>query len=160
MNKREINTLSNELQEKRRSKYNDYHKRYYHKRIKTKPFVSILDMETPPPKRSYNRKTNAITEEQDEDQDEQEDDQSVISDITEATSNEFISTPFKKREEVIELEFECLSKMRNRDITTQEQATIFINNINQADLKRSLKPYNMRTPTNVIDFLQNMLTFL
>jgi hypothetical protein len=147
-------------------------KQAYHTRwraLRNKPFVSIFDMETPPPIRAYNRKNKfvslpeiaeAITEKEDQDQDQYEDNISVMTEDTEATSNEFISTPFKKREELLELEFECLSKMRNIGITTQEQATIFINNINQADLKRSLKPFQMRTPTNVIDFLQNMLTYL
>ena len=72
----------------------------------------------------------------------------------------FIDTPFKKRVEILDLENECLTKMRHRGIDDQEKATSFLNNINKADHNRSLKQFDKRTPDNVAEFLKFVITFL
>lgn len=140
-----------------------YHKKWRDLRYGKK--ISIFDMETPPPIRAYNRKNKfvstpqSITEEN-EDSNSEDDNISVMTDNTEATSNEFISTPFIKREDLLDLECECLCKMKNKGIDTQEKAERFISNVNQADFKNSLKPFDLRTPANVKSFLTNVITFL
>ena len=149
----------NKLTLEQKLKRQEYHKRWRDLRRGVKK--SIFEFDIPPPIRPYNRKNKFISQpaviiEQDTDSNNEDTD----SEIEEDTNKEFINTPFKKKADLLELEFECLLKMKNKGIDTQEKAELFLSNVNQVDLKNSLKQFELRTPANIKAFLINVMSFL
>ena len=147
----------NKLTLEQKLKRQEYHKRWRDLRRGVKK--SIFEFDIPPPIRPYIKKTKLQPEliiEQDTDSNNEDTD----SEIEEDTNKEFINTPFKKKADLLELEFECLLKMKNKGIDTQEKAELFLSNVNQVDLKNSLKQFELRTPANIKAFLINVMSFL
>ena len=158
MNANQIKALSDELRTQRRLKYNEYHKRYYHKRVKSKPFVSVLDIENPPPKRVYKRKnTNAndIDDETDDGFDGDNDDaDSVVSDITDCS---LINTPYHKPSHLKHLDSQLKDTLFNKGFTTQESIANVFSTLRNVNQRYGLPILEQRTERRLAEFYNNTL---
>ena len=160
MNNIQIKALSEELKKQRRLKYNEYHKKYYHKRVKKAPFVSVLDMEQPPPKRVYNRKSQDETvsdmdDSFDEDADDDADDnQSVVSDITDCS---LIQTPYDKPRHLKQLDSQLKETLFNKGFDSQEKISGVFNTLRDINYKYALPVLEQRNERRLTDFYQSTI---
>ena len=151
MNATQIKALSAELKEQRRLKYNEYHKRYYHTRVKSKPFVSVLDMENPPPKRVYKKKDSMISEPE---SDESDDNASVMSDTTDVS---LIGTIYKKTPHLKELDTALREKLYYKGYDTQDKVANLFTTLRNVAPRYGLPVLNQRTEPRIEQFYKDTI---
>ena len=157
MNAIQIKALSDELRTQRRLKYNEYHKRYYHKRVKSKPFVSVLDMENPPAKRVYKRE-NKANDNDDETEDEfdgdTDDNQSIMSDITDCS---LINTTYDKSSHLKSLDSQLKETLFNKGFNSQESIANVFSTLRNANPRYGLPVLEQRTERRLSDFYKDTI---
>ena len=153
MNANQIKALSAELKEQRRLKYNEYHKRYYHKRVKKAPFVSVLDMENPPPKRVYKKRENVSMISEPE-SDESDDNASVMSDTTDVS---LIGTIYKKTPHLKELDTALREKLYEKGYDTQDKVANLFTTLRNVAPRYGLPVLNQRTEPRIEQFYKDTI---
>ena len=156
MNASKIKALSAELKEQRRLKYNEYHKRYYHKRVKSKPFVSVLDMENPPPKRVYNR-TKIDDETDDGFDDDTDDNASVMTDITNCS---LIGTTYKKTPHLKRLDTQLREKLYEKGYDTQDKVANLFTTLRNVNSRYGLPILEQRIEPRIEQFYKDTIVNL
>ena len=157
MNAIQIKALSDELRTQRRLKYNEYHKRYYHKRVKSKPFVSVLDMENPPAKRVYKRENTNADAESDcnmDDMDDNDDVDSVVSDITDCS---LIQTSYDKPRHLKQLDSQLKESLFSKGFTTQESIAGVFSTLRDINYKYALPVLEQRTERRLENFYKDTI---
>ena len=162
MNNIQIKALSDELKKQRRLKYNEYHKKYYHKRVKKAPFISVLDMTNPPPKKVYNRKSQVEDEtvsEMDDSFDADADDdcfenESVVSDITDCS---LIQTPYNKPRHLKQLDTRLKETLFEKGFNSQERISEVFSTLRNVNPKYGLPVLEQRNERRLTEFYNSTI---
>jgi len=152
MNLQQIEEMKEQLNIQRKKKYNEYHKRYYHKRVKKREFVSILDMEILPPVKKRTKLQPPVIIEPSIDSD--SDNDSITSDITECS---LINTCYDKSSHLKRLDNQLKDLLTEKGYDTQEQVANLFMTFKSINTKYGLPSLDQRTEHNLAEFYNNTI---